>query len=76
MVLLDSPIIREIITLNFDKLYKMSNVHRKGRLMLYSKIARENYVGRNYLHGGDVADLMEILGYDIEVSYELKVRSS
>ena len=74
MVLLDSPIIREIIMLNFDKLYSMSKVHRKGRLMLYSKIARENYSGRNYLHGGDVADLMEILGYDIEVSYEIKVR--
>ena len=46
MVLLDSPVIRQIIMLNFDKLYSLSGVHRKGRLMLYNKIARENYSGR------------------------------
>lgn len=70
--LLDNPTIREILTLNKDHLYKRLNVWHKARLNLYLTVARENYKGRGYLNGADIHELMEMLGYEIEVSYELK----
>lgn len=70
--LTENATIREILTLNKDYLYSRLGMYMRARLNLYLSVARENYIGRNYLNGADIHELMEMLGYEIEVSYELK----
>jgi hypothetical protein len=72
--LTENETVREILTLNKDYLYSHLNVWMKARLNLYLTIAKENYSGRNYLNGSDIFILLEMLGYEIDVTYTINAK--
>jgi len=72
--LTENKTIRDILTLNQEVLNNRINSWMKARLSLYLTISRDNYSGNNYLTGSDISMLLDILGYNIEVTYTINAK--
>lgn len=72
--LTENKTIRDILTLNQAILNSKINSWMKARLNLYLTISKGNYSGNNYLTGSDISMLLDILGYNIEVTYTINAK--